>query len=895
MGDFKRAFKSKYVKKADFIHYNGKCYYRTGKVSRDPYINETPQYPITRYYIPTCATLRPSLTSLALCAHSCSSGQRLATPNKVLEVDPYNNWFQFIVKQDIGERTTIKFNRWDGTYFIKSLLYKDKDKIIFDEYGPDEKTFRPDAFPENITFNEADVSYCISYVASGSHIFTMHVYPDPSVYSPFTPTPTVSYAALPATPTPTPTREAPTVECDGINFCRNSVWPTSGDNSISFWFDAADHTSLRTTQQSHILPMDGDLVVEWVDKSGKGRHAKQVDTLDYAPRYVESGKVGGGPGIKFTQDFRKGSDYLSWDSGAQRVDIRAVFVVATTDNLRGNGEQGLITANSKDGGAMTAYGNILTLEGMRNFWSGVKIGTEVRQSIFSDTYSGGDGGQLYMNGHVVPDNHPVVGPGTSTYVDGAIYGGTRHPSTRDLNLDGLCIGAKNKLNAGFGVGWNGEINEVIVLDKTPSEQFRQEIEGYLAWKWGLVDWLPEDHPCKKGVCVFPTPTPTVEPTPPPATPEVTPVWPRPSGPPEGASTVTMTQLWDSLTQRNRPATLWLGGMYESDWELTNNRLDAITNSNSIFDFIAESNKHIGRTFSVNNKVLVPEDSWRTGYYEHNQPTIKCPGTENQTLRVGWNDEFADNIDTQLLYCLGKIAPATSGASSTLYDMFSYDDWYSFSNAIKSTGGNIYDLASMRRFEESFKTPLSIESFGYSYSEVDLYLPLSTLYRLDGDITNPSPLGTTFPPALHIGNYATRADIAAHLMYHHEGLAFWQVPVVFDNRYEVQISVRLPGAKDDMTGWNNLIGVLPWEVQVEIFDKHTGYGEQERVKVVLPVDVPSYIPATIPTMKINKIPGYTFSVTPYAGDWRASSTDDIIAKSRRHDLPVLFFRIDRELA
>lgn len=36
MGDFKRAFKSKYVKKADFIHYNGKCYYRTGKVSRDP-------------------------------------------------------------------------------------------------------------------------------------------------------------------------------------------------------------------------------------------------------------------------------------------------------------------------------------------------------------------------------------------------------------------------------------------------------------------------------------------------------------------------------------------------------------------------------------------------------------------------------------------------------------------------------------------------------------------------------------------------------------------------------------------------------------------------------------------------------------------------------------------
>jgi len=46
--------------------------------------------------------------------------------------------------------------------------------------------------------------------------------------------------------------------------------------------------------------------------------------------------------------------------------------------------------------------------------------------------------------------------------------------------------------------WVGGVSEVIVLQGTPATDTatRQKIEGYLAWKWGLVANLPANHPYK---------------------------------------------------------------------------------------------------------------------------------------------------------------------------------------------------------------------------------------------------------------------------------------------------------------------------------------------------------------------------------------------------------------
>jgi hypothetical protein len=43
---------------------------------------------------------------------------------------------------------------------------------------------------------------------------------------------------------------------------------------------------------------------------------------------------------------------------------------------------------------------------------------------------------------------------------------------------------------------NGFINEILIYDLNISIAERQQIEGYLAWKWGFQARLPGNHPFK---------------------------------------------------------------------------------------------------------------------------------------------------------------------------------------------------------------------------------------------------------------------------------------------------------------------------------------------------------------------------------------------------------------
>jgi hypothetical protein len=45
-------------------------------------------------------------------------------------------------------------------------------------------------------------------------------------------------------------------------------------------------------------------------------------------------------------------------------------------------------------------------------------------------------------------------------------------------------------------GFEGDMYEVLVFNAPLSTEVRQTMEGYLAWKWGLVSKLPANHPYK---------------------------------------------------------------------------------------------------------------------------------------------------------------------------------------------------------------------------------------------------------------------------------------------------------------------------------------------------------------------------------------------------------------
>jgi hypothetical protein len=48
-----------------------------------------------------------------------------------------------------------------------------------------------------------------------------------------------------------------------------------------------------------------------------------------------------------------------------------------------------------------------------------------------------------------------------------------------------------------GMFLNGDIGEIVVYFATLTDAQRQQVEGYLAWKWGLVASLPNGHPFKQ--------------------------------------------------------------------------------------------------------------------------------------------------------------------------------------------------------------------------------------------------------------------------------------------------------------------------------------------------------------------------------------------------------------
>jgi len=88
--------------------------------------------------------------------------------------------------------------------------------------------------------------------------------------------------------------------------------------------------------------------------------------------------------------------------------------------------------------------------------------------------------------------HDNTGSGT-----GILYGnGTAASPTVTQNTG---TGTDVYIGARFGTPpanpWNGYVAEVIIYkDNVLSTTQRQQVEGYLAWKWGLQNNLPSDHP-----------------------------------------------------------------------------------------------------------------------------------------------------------------------------------------------------------------------------------------------------------------------------------------------------------------------------------------------------------------------------------------------------------------
>jgi hypothetical protein len=222
------------------------------------------------------------------------------------------------------------------------------------------------------------------------------------------------------------------------------------------WLDAADTTTLMRS---------GSRVTEWRDKSGNGYNMNK--TSDTFP--VTGGAINGLNTVRF----------------ATGSSIKQSTLVNGAKNFYWVGK---IASANLDGyffflmGADGAYNWHASIVGSGNpYLYPYSVNTYVSPGLFNATasqYGGGTTAAVDTNFGVL--KYPPDGSLTMISVAGI---------TGDTYYQGLCYD-RNIPNR----GWCGDLAEVIIFNQALSTTQHQQVEGYLATKWGLRANLPPTHP-----------------------------------------------------------------------------------------------------------------------------------------------------------------------------------------------------------------------------------------------------------------------------------------------------------------------------------------------------------------------------------------------------------------
>jgi hypothetical protein len=224
-------------------------------------------------------------------------------------------------------------------------------------------------------------------------------------------------------------------------------------SGLALWLDAADRTTLT---------LSGSNVTAWNDKSGNGRTATGVvaPTYDGTTRYIL---------------FNGSSQYFTLpnDTFPTGNTPYSMFFVAYTNNSAN--PQWIIAGGTESTnqaiGAIFFFTNAI----WHSWW-----GNEYRVDN-----SISNGVPAILNLSYSTTRTTIVNGGTATTnTPGASRGSSSGP-----NFIGRRVSSVEYLNGGIG-----EI--VIFASEIPRSQ-RQQVEGYLAWKWGLQARLPASHPFAK--------------------------------------------------------------------------------------------------------------------------------------------------------------------------------------------------------------------------------------------------------------------------------------------------------------------------------------------------------------------------------------------------------------
>jgi hypothetical protein len=243
----------------------------------------------------------------------------------------------------------------------------------------------------------------------------------------------------------------------------DSFW-TPSQISTALWLDAAD---------SSTITLNGSTVSQWSDKSGNARHATQP-TAANQPAYSATG-FNSRPGVVFTPP----------DSLSTGVTLATMFQADSSGGY-------LVGQGTTTTSGLPSF-NVPWFWGDSNGYKGVWIRNQTPTVVGMYNWDANE--DTVSTPYVFSTPSMIEGSHSGGNILIRLNGGAAStaPTGSTQVRTGIVWIAARSLN---GNNLNGSIGELVLTNTALGETDRQRLEGYLAWKWGLVADLPANHPYK---------------------------------------------------------------------------------------------------------------------------------------------------------------------------------------------------------------------------------------------------------------------------------------------------------------------------------------------------------------------------------------------------------------
>lgn len=225
-------------------------------------------------------------------------------------------------------------------------------------------------------------------------------------------------------------------------------------NGCVLWFDAID--PLGSGNTSTVSP-----ITTWYDKSGMGSNATAVGTIN-----MVSSAINGLPAVSFA-----GGSLTGYFTG-NMADVGTTISIFAVSTYNGTGGVRLFSFGVAGTGdyAGSGYGFFGSTGGLA--YTGYKNGA------FTNTTSAIVANVPYVTSLIWDGTNANINLNGGTIVSSAQSGGGFAVTNYALGIDVIATSTDPAI-------WSGYAGEIVVFNTALSTSERQQMEGYLAWKWLL--------------------------------------------------------------------------------------------------------------------------------------------------------------------------------------------------------------------------------------------------------------------------------------------------------------------------------------------------------------------------------------------------------------------------